>query len=106
MINMEFLLKVMAALFATVGIEEYIKNFFKPKNKVWYAVLMLPLSVGCYVAVELLPLWVIGSILTVGGVQLSYQTLVQGYKAIIESTTNKLKGSDVNVKESGEGQNV
>lgn len=106
MINMEFLLKVMAALFATVGIEEYIKNFLKPKNKVWYAVLMLPLSVGCYVVVELLPLWVIGSILTVGGVQLSYQTLVQGFKAIIESTTNKIKGSNVNVKESGEGQNV
>lgn len=95
MINIEFLMTVIVACFATVGLEEYIKNFFKPKNKIWYAVLMLPLSAVCYASLSLLPIEVIGSILTVGGVQLCYQTIVQGSKAIVESITDKIKSKDL-----------
>lgn len=91
MIDSYFLIKVITAAFATVGLEEYLKNFFKPKSKKWYAVIMLPLSVMCYIAVSLLPQEVIGSILTIGGVQLCYQTLVQGFKAVINNITNKIK---------------
>ena len=85
------MIKVVAAAFATVGLEEYLKNFFKPKRKIWYAVIMLPLSIICYIAASLLPQEVIGSILTIGGVQLCYQTLVQGFKAVIDNITNKIK---------------
>lgn len=90
MIDVQFLLKVLVACFATVGLEEYLKNFFKPKNTVWYAILMLPISVGCYTALCMLPVQVIGSILTVGGVQICYQTFVQGFKSIIENVTDKI----------------
>lgn len=100
MINTQFLLKVLVAAFATVGVEEVIKNFWKTDKKIWYAVIMIPLAVGCYVCTELLPIWVIGSLLTVGSVQLCYQTLVQGFKAIIENATNKIKNTDL--KEGGE----
>ncbi len=95
MIDIQFLLRILVACFATVGVEEYIKNFFKPKNKIWYAVLMLPLSVGCYIATSMLPVQVIGSILTIGGVQLCYQTLVQGFKSIIENVTAKVGKKDL-----------
>ena len=98
MINIEFLMKIIVACFATVGFEEYIKNFFKPQNKVWYAVLMLPLSAVCYASLSLLPVEVIGSILTVGGVQLCYQTFVQGFKAIVENITNKIKSKDLSAE--------
>lgn len=43
--DLQFAIQVVVASLATVGIEEFIKNFFKPKNKKWYAVLMLPFSV-------------------------------------------------------------
>lgn len=102
MINIEFLMKIIVACFATVGLEEYIKNFFKPQNKVWYAVLMLPLSSLCYASLSLLPVEVIGSILTVGGVQLCYQTFVQGFKAIVENITNKIKSKDLSRGECNE----
>jgi len=97
MINVEFLMKIIVACFATVGLEEYIKNFFKPKNKIWYAVLMLPLSALCYASLSLLPVEVIGSILTVGSVQLCYQTFIQGFKSIVENITNKIKSKDLSV---------
>lgn len=86
-----FVLKVFVAALATVGIEEFIKNFFKPKNKIWYAVLMIPLSIGCYLSVDLLPLYVIGSLLTIGSVQLCYQSFVQVFKTLVISLTNKIK---------------
>lgn len=91
MMNDNFLLKIIVASFATVGLEEYLKNFLKPKNKKWYAIIMLPLAVMCYVATAVLPQEVIGSVLTIGGVQLCYQTFVQGFKSIIDNITNKIK---------------
>lgn len=91
MIDSQFLLKVFTAAFATVGIEEFIKNFLKAKKTWVYALLMLPLSVACYFSVERLPLWVIGSLLTIGCVQICYQTIVQGFKAVIEGLSNKIK---------------
>lgn len=95
MINTQLILKVLVAAFATVGVEEFIKNFLKTEKTYWYAIIMVPLAVGCYIAVELLPASVIGSLLTIGGVQLCYQTLVQGFKAIIRNVTNKVKNTDI-----------
>lgn len=101
MISVDFLLRVVVACFAAVGLEEYIKNFFKPGNKVWYAVIMLPLSVACYVSVSMLPPEVIGSILTVGGVQICYETLIQGFRAVISHISGKMQGQE---SESGESK--
>lgn len=86
----QFLLKVVAAAFAAVGIEEYLKNFFKPKNKKLYALVMVPLSLGAYCAAELLPIYVIGSLLTLGSVQVCYETLIQGFRAVIDRISGKL----------------
>ncbi len=88
----QFFLRVLVASFATVGIEEFLKNFIKTKKTTLYAFLMIFLSVANYLAVELLPPYVIGSILTIGSVQLCYQTLVQSFKAIIKNVSNKIGG--------------
>ena len=90
MIDSQFLLKVFTAAFTTVGIEEFIKNFLKTKKTWVYALLMIPLSIGSY----LLPMWVIGGLLTIGCVQISYQTIVQGFKAIIENLARRIGSGD------------
>ncbi len=102
MIDIQFLLRVLAAAFATVGVVEWLKNFFEPKKKQCYALVMLPLAIGCYMAVELLPMWVIGGLLTVGCVQLCYQTLVQGFTAIVASATEKVSSRELETEDRGE----
>ena len=94
MIDSQFLLKVFTAAFATVGIEEFIKNFLKTKKTWVYALLMIPLSIGSYFSVEVLPMWVIGGLLTIGCVQISYQTIVQGFKVIIENLARRIGSGD------------
>lgn len=94
MIDEQFFLKVLAAAFATVGIEEYLKNFIKTDRTIVYALLMIPLSVGSYFSAEKLPMWIIGSLLTIGCVQISYQTIVQGFKAITKGLTDKIKSRE------------
>ncbi len=94
MIDGQFLLKVLAAAFATVGIEEFIKNFLKTKKTWVYALLMIPLSIGSYFSAEVLPMWVIGGLLTIGCVQISYQTIVQGFKAIIKNLARRIGSGD------------
>lgn len=94
MIDSQFLLKVFTAAFATVGIEEFIKNFLKTKKTWVYALLMIPLSIGSYFSVEVLPMWVIGGLLTIGCVQICYQTIVQGFRAIIENLARKIGDGD------------
>ena len=90
MIDVQFLLKVLVASFATVGLMETAKNFWKPEKKVWYAVAMVPLSIGSYFAVEVLPMWIIGGVLTIGCVQISYQTIVKGFKIIIKNLARRI----------------
>ena len=94
MIDSQFLLKVFTAAFTTVGIEEFIKNFLKTKKTWVYALLMIPLSIGSYFSVEVLPMWVIGGLLTIGCVQISYQTIVQGFKTIIENLARRIGSGD------------
>jgi hypothetical protein len=96
--NVQFALQVIVAALATVGIEEFIKNFMKNVKTIWYAVLMLPLSIGCFCAVNLLPTYVIGSLLTIGSVQLCYQTLIQGFKSVVTKITDKIESSTGSAK--------
>ena len=39
-------------------------------------------------------MWVIGGLLTIGCVQISYQTIVQGFKAIIENLARRIGSGD------------
>lgn len=87
----DLLVKVVVAGFAAVGIEEWLKNFRPEKKSKWWALIMLPISVGCFVAVHMLPLPVIGSLLTVGTVQIAYETLIQGFRAVIDRVSGKVR---------------
>lgn len=87
----DLVMKIVVAGFGAVGIEEYIKNFLPSKKSRWWALIMLPLSIGCFFAVHCLPLPVIGSVLTVGAVQIAYETLIQGFRAVIERVGGKAR---------------
>ena len=83
---------VVLASCACVGLIETLKSFFKTEKKWLYAVIMIPLAVGCYAAVLYLPPWVIGSALTVAVCQIGYQTIVQTFQAVIKRIGNKAAG--------------
>ena len=88
----ELFMKIGIASFAATGFMEWLKNFLKFKNTVWYAILMPLVAIGCYFAIDKLPPIVIGCILTLGTVQLNYQLIVQSFKKIIETIVNKIGG--------------
>lgn len=79
----ELLFKIVLGSFATTGIMEYLKNFVKTTKSWVYAIIMPFIAIGCYCAVEYLPIAIIGSILTVGCVQLDYQIIIQSFKKLI-----------------------
>ena len=98
-------IKVGLAGFGAVGILEWVKNFFK-FSKTWiYALIMPVFAVGCFAAVWFLPSYVIGGILTVGVVQLNYQVIVQGFKAVIKALLSKA-GVDKNDIESNKNSDT
>lgn len=83
---------VVLAAFSTVGLIEAIKNFIKTDRKWVFALVMVPMSVGCFAACVLCPSWVIGGLLTVGVTQLCYQTIVQTFNSIVKNVSAKLAG--------------
>ena len=87
----DLIVKIVVAGFGCVGVEEWIKNFLPEKRSKWWALLMLPLSIGCFFAVHCMPLPVIDSVLTVGTVQIAYETLIQGFRAVIERVSGKVR---------------
>lgn len=86
---MQLAIKIGLAGFGAVGMIEWLKNFFTCKKTWVYALLMPVFAVGCFAAVWYLPMFVIGSVLTVGVVQLNYQVIIQGFKAVIKALLNK-----------------
>lgn len=83
-------LKVIVSAFAGVGLIEWLKNFIKTEKKWIWAVLMPVVAAAAYTACELLPVAVIGSVLTIGTVQLNYQILVQGFKKVLNEKIGKI----------------
>lgn len=83
---------VMIAAFACVGLIETLKSFLKPEKKWIYAVVMIPLAVGCYFSALNLPPWVIGGMLTIAACQIGYQTIMQTFQAIVRMIGNKAAG--------------
>lgn len=77
------MLKIMVASFGSVGLMEYIKNFLKTEKTWIYSLIMPFIAIGVYCACEYLPIGIIGSILTVGCVQIDYQVIIQGFKKLI-----------------------
>jgi hypothetical protein len=88
----DLITKVMISAFATVGIIEYLKNFIKTDKKWIYSLIMPFISIGCYCICQYLPIGIIGGALTIGTVQLGYQLIIQGFKKIIEKSSNKIEG--------------
>lgn len=90
----ELMTQVVISSVATVGLIEVLKNFIKTEKKWIYAVIMIPLSIGCYAAVLYLPPWVIGGILTVGVTQECYQVIIQSVQNIFKSVSNKVSSNE------------
>lgn len=88
------ILKVVISSFAAVGIIEYLKNFIKTEKTWIYSLIMPLIAIGCFCACQLLPIPFIGSILTVGSVQLDYQIIIQGFKKTIEKYVTKIGGTE------------
>lgn len=97
---------VTIAAFACVGLIETLKSFFKTEKKWIYAVVMIPLSVGCYFAVLYLPPWVIGGMLTIAACQIGYQTIVQTFHALVKMIGNKAAGVSTAVDCEGKDETV
>lgn len=89
-----FLIATVAA-FATVGLMETLKNFWKTQRTWLYALAMIPMAVLCVWMQVALPPWVIGAVLAVGMSQLCYQTIVQALKAIVGRVASGSRPSDM-----------
>ena len=85
----ELFIQVLIAAVAVVGVMEFIKNFI-PVKPVLYAVFTLALSTFAFFAIVYLPVWVIGSLLTLGCVQMGYEIFIQGVREILRGVARYL----------------
>lgn len=83
-----YIVKGIFSAFAGVGLMEWLKNFIKTEKTWVYSLIMPVVAVGCFCAIEYLPIGVFGSIMTVGIMQINYQLLIQGIQKIIKSKIN------------------
>ena len=90
-----YIIKAVISAFAGVGLMEWIKNFIKTEKTWIYSLIMPFIAIGCFVAIEYLPIGVFGSIMTIGIMQIDYQILIQGIKKIVKSKINSISKSEV-----------
>ena len=90
-----YIIKAVISAFAGVGLMEWIKNFIKTEKTWIYSLIMPFIAIGCFVAIEYLPIGVFGSIMTIGIMQIDYQILIQGIKKIGKSKINSISKSEV-----------
>ncbi len=90
-----YIIKAVMSALAGVGLMEWLKNFIKTEKTWIYSVIMPFIAIGCFVAIEYLPIGVFGSIMTIGIMQVDYQILIQGIKKIGKSKINTLSNTDV-----------
>ena len=98
----ELVVKVVLASFGATGLIEFLKNFIKTKKTWVYSLIMPFFAVLCFVVCEFCPTSIIGSILTIGVVQLNYQVIVQGFQKVINASIEKTTGKNKNTMESTE----
>lgn len=84
---------------ACVGLIEVLKSFFKTEKKWIYAIIMIPLSIGCYAAVLYLPSWVIGGLFTIAISQICYQTIIQTFQTLVKTKGKKTVETVENIQE-------
>ena len=78
----KYFLKAMFSAIAGVGLLEWLKDLIKTEKTRIYSLLMPFVAVGCFCAIEYLPIGVFGSIVTIGIMQIDYQVIIQGFKKI------------------------
>ena len=89
-----YIIKAVIASLAGVGLMEWLKNFIKTEKTWVYSLIMPFIAVGCFCAIEYLPIGVFGSIMTVGIMQIDYQLLIQGIQKLVSSKINKISESE------------
>lgn len=87
---MSYIIKAVIASLAGVGLMEWLKNFIKTEKSWVYSLVMPFIAVGCFCAIEYLPIGVFGSIMTVGIMQIDYQLLIQGIQKLVSSKIDKI----------------
>ncbi len=98
----DLILKILLASFSTVGLIEWIKNFIKTQKTWIYSIIMPFFAIGCYLACEFLPIYLIGSIITVGAVQINYQIIIEGFKKYFNNKISSNNNKETENNESGE----
>ena len=95
-----YIIKAVISALAGVGIMEWIKNFIKTEKTWIYSLIMPIVAIGCFVAIEYLPIGVFGSIMTIGIMQVDYQLLIQGIQKIVKSKINKISKTEIENEQS------
>lgn len=90
-----YIIKAVISAIAGVGFMEWIKNFIKTEKTWIYSLIMPFVAIGCFCAIEYLPIGVFGSIMTIGIMQINYQLLIQGIQKIVKSKINSIAKKDV-----------
>ena len=89
-----YIIKTIIAALAGVGIMEWLKNFIKTEKTWIYSLIMPVVAIGCFCAIEYLPIGVFGSIMTTGIMQINYQLLIQGIQKVVKSKINSISESE------------
>ncbi|MDR0785577.1 MAG: hypothetical protein LBE74_06825 [Treponema sp.] len=71
------------AALETVGSIEVLKNFFQPRSKKLWTVVMAPLAIVFCLVYHYLPVWVSAGVLTVCACQICYDVVLQTFKRIV-----------------------
>jgi hypothetical protein len=82
-LDAQMLQMIGVAAMETVGTIEVMKNFFRPKNRKVWAVVMMPLALLFCAVYTYLPIWVSAGILTICTCQICWDTVLQTFKRIV-----------------------
>lgn len=89
-----YIIKALISALAGVGLMEWLKNFIKTEKTWIYSMIMPFIAVGCFCAIEYLPIGVFGSIMTIGIMQINYQVLIQGIQKVVKSKIDNIAKSE------------
>ena len=95
-----YIIKAVISALAGVGLMEWLKNFIKTEKTWIYSIIMPIIAIGCFCAIEYLPIGVFGSIMTIGIMQINYQVLIQGIQKIVKSKINSFSKKEVDNEQS------
>ena len=88
-LNSQMIQMIVSSAVKTVGTIEVLKNFFVPRNKKIWTIVMIPLSLIYCAVYKHLPDWVSAGILTICVCEISYECILQVFKKFV----SKVSGS-------------